>query len=501
MSNKLESNKEFASHEIHKLFEHTFTKLFLAALSLVSLSWIVMTEIRIAPIQEKLSTAEVNKKKYEDENIKLLNSWKMSQKDMLDSANLLHEYKIQLEVANKKLGTTTKDFSNKASYLEKTKIELDKARSLLTLAQSELNETTSHLNKAGLTIKEKEKLIFENSTKIEKFSSLLQERSKQLNSINSSLYEKNKKIGVISQSLKDKEQEIGKINNSLNEREKSINTITKKLDLSEKEIEKRKVEISNISTGLNTILDDMTKLSETGKNDLENLKVGINSLLEVLDSKKEELEKLKIPKIIEKIAKNSKGDFCNSTEFPFEAKVKVVEDDQNNGINAEFYIQSKVNFKKGKYTIDQAYQKTCFIEVIGNFIKDVKQQTLEYNSLQITGLFEGGADTVAKSHVGQYKGELGSTVVIDNAIVNGKKVNKSFYQGEKITNADLALLRAYSVYATFISLADSNAMKLTNRKVSFVANEFEKQGTDSRFGKITVKLFREEKKGNLTLLQ
>lgn len=234
---------------------------------------------------------------------------------------------------------------------------------------------------------------------------------------------------------------------------------------------------------------------------MDKLKNGINSLLEVLEGKKKELENLKLPKIIAEIAEEAKGDFCSSSKYPFEANVKILERGAQNDIEAEFYIDSKVNFKMGKYTIDQAYQKTCFIDVIGTFLKKVKAQTLEYNELEITGLFEGGADTVIKSYVGKYKGELGSTVVIDKALVNGIEVSKSFHEGKSITNADLALLRAYSVYATFRSLADSNAMNLTKRQVNFIANEYQKRGTGSRFGKIIVKLHRKEKGRNINVVE
>ena len=204
--------------------------------------------------------------------------------------------------------------------------------------------------------------------------------------------------------------------------------------------------------------------------------------------------------MIEDIAKNTKNNFCSASDHPFEANIKIIEKG-NDSINAEFFIESKVNFKVGKYTIDQAYQETCFIEAIGKFIKDVKSKTLEYNDLQIIGVFEGGADTVTKSYVGSYKGELGSPIVIHDAMVNGKNVNRSFHKGEKITNADLALLRAYSVYATFMSLADSNAMKLTNRKVHFKANEYKKDNRSNRFGKIIIKLHRKDKDGELEIIR
>ena len=341
------------SSDITKWFKIPLVSLVLAGASLVSVTWVVISEVRMAPIKEQLTTVTAERNRYKEDSEKSNKEWKMSKDDISNTGKLLHNQQNGLKEAKNLLQVASGDFSEKSKELQNIQLELEKTSLLLSSAQEDLRKTTQQFNNSSLTIKEKEDVI--------------SEKAKKINEITIVIEDKKNIIKNITESLSEKDKEIGNITDSLNEKNSVINGISEKLAFSEKEIEKRKNDITKISTSLNEILESMADVSSSGRNEMDKLKNGINSLLEVLEGKKKELENLKLPKMIAEIAEGAKGDFCSSSEYPFEANVKILEKGAQNDIEAEFYIDSKVNFKMGKYTIDQAYQKTCFIDVIGTF--------------------------------------------------------------------------------------------------------------------------------------
>jgi predicted DNA-binding ArsR family transcriptional regulator len=284
-----------------------------------------------------------------------------------------------------------------------------------------------------------------------------------------------------------------KLDGTRNELNKTLESLAKKrneISSVNDELEKTR---KNLMTSIDAFNDMQDKLNNTMKSsekyreNYEELSKIFENINKDFSDTKRALEELLIPKNIQTIQSEilKNGNYGNDD--------LVVQGNVYDGgeiITADFYLEHKVNFPSGKYVLRDAYKQAGMIDAINKFVVGIKSMNLEYSELELTGMFEGGADTfLYNKKVGIYNGEYGA-ILKKGVLINGQIKDVQIYKGDKVTNSYLAFLRAFGVYTAFRGLATSSALVLTNKGVEFRANEFEKSGRDYRFGKISVKIYK-----------
>jgi hypothetical protein len=304
----------------------------------------------------------------------------------------------------------------------------------------------------------------------------------------------NEQIAARTQELKDTETRLEEVRQNLGAA--SQNLETKSALLSEKE-----ARLNEIAAQLNATQEraeqagnriaDMNKMLEKAIGDLPQQGAGTTEkslayALTTLRAAKRELEELKLPNYVAQVAQASLA--CNRSDLPFEVKTEQTKTPE--GIAVSFYIESKVNFKPGNYSMKDAYQGACFTQALGKFIQDIKNARLEFSTLDVRAAFEGGADAYVPRNL-VYDGQFDGDVVRDHVLVDGEAKDIRIPAGSKISNADLAFLRAYSVYHHLRQqAADGKAIPLPEGDFSFKANQSGERGAKYRYGSIELTVRR-----------
>lgn len=315
----------------------------------------------------------------------------------------------------------------------------------------------------------------------------LSSKSEKLKSTISKLNEKEDSFSQINIQLNDTKNELTKVLESLSKKRAEISSVNDELEETRKKLTVSIDEFNKMQEKLNKTVENSDKYKEN----YEELSKSFKEINEEFSAAKRSLEKLVTPKKIQEIQSEILED-DNYGNDDFALKGNLYDDGET--ITVDFYLEYKVNFPSGKYVLRDAYKQAGMIDAIDKFVSGIKSMNLEYSDLELTGVFEGGADTfLYDKKIGTYGGEYGP-IFKKGALINGQVKDIQIYKGDQITNSYLAFLRAFGVYKAFEGLSSSNALVLTDKGVEFKANEFEKSGRDYRFGKISVRIHKVAKR-------
>ena len=166
---------------------------------------------------------------------------------------------------------------------------------------------------------------------------------------------------------------------------------------------------------------------------------------------------------------------------------------QGNTLNVSFPFESKIFFRETSYSDSGMVERDNFIRKILIFtatINDICKGAVRPSVV----VFEGSSDTAGKSQstmgdkkVGIYEGEFGE-INEGNIIINGARKSIRLKTNDTLTNEELALMRAYSVYKTFDEELKKRDIYLDKNLVKFIAKETAGYDDKNRYGKVTFKI-------------
>lgn len=176
----------------------------------------------------------------------------------------------------------------------------------------------------------------------------------------------------------------------------------------------------------------------------------------------------------------------NSVNCGVDFNVKFTQLNPQEGA-VSFSINTSGNFHPSGYYIADSYQKDCLISSIGFFVREVKKRMDADSFISVDGKFAGMADGSGGIVVGVYKGEFNS-IVRDGVLINGVSKNVVIQPNKKITNEELAFLRAYSLYSAFISLSSSHFFMFKEGDIDFFVDTTKKLGREHRLANVEIRV-------------
>jgi hypothetical protein len=159
---------------------------------------------------------------------------------------------------------------------------------------------------------------------------------------------------------------------------------------------------------------------------------------------------------------------------------------KNDALTVSFYFEHKVNFPEGDYLPEKAIHNQQFIQAAALFAASL-EKVYKGTVVPSTVVFEGSSDTIlGDKKVGVYQGRFDE--IDENVVINGVKTRIHLKPNSVYTNAELAVLRAISVYTTFKSQLQKYGVNLAQSNIEFIANEHKKYGIENRYGKVIFKI-------------
>lgn len=383
---------------------------------------------------------------------------------------IFHE--IRLDPMKQELEQTKRSLDNEKYKKEELQKSVTLSKEEIEVLSKEFSKTKQDLEKSKIDLKKIAKELDKKSKDLKQTVDTLKIKTTKIDKINIQLKHTISKLEVTNDSLLKKRNEIQSLSDELSKVKTSLKST---ID----EIRKTKLDMDSISK-------ESSKFKEAYK-DISKI---LNKVNETLEKTQTKLEIISIPKDILNIQKSI---LDSSESSNSDLKVSGSIYDSGDTIIADFYLEQSTYFPKGKYVLRDAYEQAGMIKAINKFITEIKSMDFKHVKLELRGVFEGGSDTfLYNKNIGIYNGEYGP-VIKNDVLVNGEIKDFQVYKGDKVTNSDLAFLRAYGVYKAFEGLASSNALVLTDKGVEFIANEYKKSGREYRFGKISVKIYKIKK--------
>lgn len=189
----------------------------------------------------------------------------------------------------------------------------------------------------------------------------------------------------------------------------------------------------------------------------------------------------------------------------FEIHAPEVHEDKN-GITVSFSLYAKTNFPINHYRIEESYPKECMKEMIGYFVKALKNSPIKGKPRIKEAIFEGGADAVnnRRAKVAKYNGDIENEKHISlppsQVTVNGLNTGINIRNNQRIVNYELAFLRGYFIYNEVLDSARRNAQDdlydaLRSADISFIATESQHKGAEYRYASVKLVIELEPPEG------
>lgn len=178
---------------------------------------------------------------------------------------------------------------------------------------------------------------------------------------------------------------------------------------------------------------------------------------------------------------------CNKSRYGFKAEIGF--EKSNTGNLLKFIIKTKSNFEPAGYFLSDMYQKDCFLKTVNTFVQEVKNFKGVSLTASVDADFYGYADFMGNNKkFYSYKGEFGENLPIE-VNLNSNDKSMVIIKNQKINNAELATLRAYSLFDSFKRLASNNLLDFSTNRVNFhaiTANSSEEVGAPYRVAEMSL---------------
>lgn len=162
-------------------------------------------------------------------------------------------------------------------------------------------------------------------------------------------------------------------------------------------------------------------------------------------------------------------------------------------VNAQFSIKpfkEKILFSPNKYLTNHSQMHSAYALAVASYLELIKKY-LSKTGAQVKKIdvqFRGSADGLGHArYVGRYRGECGR--IQERFLMGGADRSVVIRKGDRITNMELAAVRAYCMYYDFMS--KSEKLEITEEDfndISFFASENERIGDAYRFAKIIISI-------------
>jgi hypothetical protein len=153
-------------------------------------------------------------------------------------------------------------------------------------------------------------------------------------------------------------------------------------------------------------------------------------------------------------------------------------------------------YSLGKYNAHEVNDAVILTAAVSTFLIELQNRFPAFDDLDIVGEFYGSADGTPITSRLIYSGEYGIIDEKEVALENKYHERLTIMPNQKISNLDLAFLRAYGLYSLFMDFVSPKG--LTRNRftyIKFFAKVMPDPGENYRFGKIIIK-FPSETKSN-----